>query len=90
MEGEFEHQQRDYEQREAILRHENKVLKDELAWRSKVAKKILSSKTHKYKGEGRDIEKALDILKGETRQYQWNYQIEHNRAKVKKNLNLCF
>jgi hypothetical protein len=82
MECEFKHQQREYEQREAILRHENKVLKDELSRGSKVAKRILSSKTRKYQVESQEIESALDMLKDETRQHEWNYRMEHKRAEV--------
>ncbi|KAG0606075.1 hypothetical protein M758_9G111600 [Ceratodon purpureus] len=84
MESEFKHQQREFEQREAILRHENKVLKDELSRGSKVAKRILLSKTRKYQVESQEIESALDMLKDETRQHEWNYRMEHKRAEELK------
>ena len=82
MEAEFKLQQRENEQREAILRHENKVLKDELNRGSKVAKRILLSKTRKYQSESQEIESALDMLKDEARQHEWNYRTEHKRAEV--------
>lgn len=82
MENEFKHQQRKYEQQEAILRQENKVLKDELSRGSKVAKRILLSKSRKYQFESQEIESALDVLKDETRQHEWNYRMERKRVEV--------
>lgn len=82
MEAKFKYQQREYEQREAILQHENKVLKDELNHGSKVAKRILLAKFRKYQVESQEIESALNMLKDETRQHEWNYQMEHKRAEV--------
>lgn len=83
MENEFKHQRRDYEQREAILLQENKVLKDELGRGSKVTKRdLLSRKSRKYLFESQEIESALDDLKDETRQHEWNYRMEHKRVEV--------
>jgi len=85
MEAEFEHQQQKYEQHEVILRHANTTLKDQLARGVIVSKQILSAKTRKYNKEvDRGIEtNAINTLKDETRQYEWNYRMEHNRAEVK-------
>lgn len=84
MEAQFEHQQQEYEQLEVVLQHENAALIKELAWKSKVAKRKILAKTNKQKCEGGQDNKidVMHTIINETRQYELNYQMEHNRVEV--------
>lgn len=85
LETEFKIQQGEFEEREAILRHENKVLKDELNRGSKIAKRTLFTKRQKYHQlDCQDVESTSRILKDETSEHEWNYQLEHKRAEVNR------
>lgn len=93
MEAAFERQRIQYEQREVVLRRENKELKHELNYGTRLqykAEQVLMSK-ELQPNKSWEIERALDILKGESKQNEKNFKKEQKRVQVSQHVhNLLF
>ena len=89
MESAFERQGREFDVREAALLKLNEDLKHELSCGSRLkykAEKVLMSKTHHQLlhecKTSWEVERALDILKEESSEYENKYRSEQRRVQV--------
>lgn len=93
MESAFERQGREFDVREAAILKLNEDLKHELSCGSRLkykAEKVLMSKTHHQLlhecKTSWEVERALDILKEESSEYENKYRSEQRRVQVSKAL----